>query len=164
MANVRPQVLGALRRPDTGEYLVQRLSGNGAGHFHRFVGGGIHPGETSDAAIERELREELDAAVTAGAVLCTVENLFSYAGESSHELIVVRGIAFDDQGLYDRERFRGVDAGGDVQYEAYWRSLDALREADAPFYPDGIGNLLARADGPTHHLVSPASADGETAD
>lgn len=41
MTDDRLVVLGAVRRPDTGEYLVQRLSGDGStetGHFHQFVG------------------------------------------------------------------------------------------------------------------------------
>ena len=164
--DIRAVALGGVRRPDTGEWLVQRLAGDAGGHFHRFVGGGVHPGETSAAAVEREFREELDARVVAGGTLWTVENLFTYAGEAHHELAVVREAAFGDDSLYDRERFAGVDTG-DVEYEAYWRSLADLRAAEAPFFPDGVGDLLAAASTAgsepdpgegADHLVSPDPA------
>ncbi|WP_435065188.1 NUDIX domain-containing protein [Halobaculum sp. EA56] len=159
MPDIRGVALGALRRPDTGAYLVQRLPGTDDTHFHRFIGGGIEPGEPSDAALEREFREELGAAVDAGPVVCTVENLFEYEGGSHHEFAVVREATFADDSLYDRDRFRGVDGEGDdrFEYEAYWRTLDALRAADAPFFPGGVADALA-AEGPVH-VVSPPETD-----
>lgn len=155
MSDIRAQVLGAPCRPDTGEFLVQRLSGEET-EFHRFVGGGIHRGERSSDAVEREFREELAVEVSAGPVLCTVENLFTDDGTHQHELVVVRDVAFEEPALYDRERFQGVDAGGDVEYEAYWRSLSTLESAEEPFYPAGIESVLAEANGQgVGHLVSP---------
>lgn len=165
--SIRGVVLGAVERPDTGAYLVQRLPGARDGlHFHRFVGGGIHPGEPSDAALEREFREELGVGVEAGPAVCTVENLFTHEGRSHHEFAVVREAGFADASLYDRERFSGVDTGG-VEYEAYWRSLADIRAADAPFFPDGVADLLAAHaddDGTTSgegvgHFVSPDPTD-----
>ncbi|WP_277554180.1 NUDIX domain-containing protein [Halobaculum limi] len=159
MTDIRGVVLGALRRPDTGEYLVQRLSGTDDTHFHRFIGGGIEPGEPSDAALEREFREELGVAVDAGPAFCTVENLFEFGGESHHEFAVVRAATFVDDVLYDRETFAGVDGadGERIEYEAYWRSLADLRAADAPFFPAGVADAVA-ADGHVH-VVSPQEAD-----
>ncbi|MFC7071132.1 NUDIX domain-containing protein [Halobaculum lipolyticum] len=166
MPDVRGVVLGAIHHPDTEEYLVQRLSGTDDGtHFHRFVGGGIEPGEPSDAALEREFREELGVAVDAGPAVCTVENLFELGGESHHEFAVVREASFADRSLYDRDSFTGVDGhdtGERVEYEAYWRSLAELRAADAPLFPAGVADALASDD---HvHLVSPSDADVETVD
>ncbi|QZP36839.1 NUDIX domain-containing protein [Halobaculum magnesiiphilum] len=157
MTDIRGVALGAFRRPDTDEYLVQRLPGTRDGHhFHRFIGGGIEPGESSDAALVREFREELGVAVEAGPAVCTVENLFEYDGVSHHEFAVVREARFADAALYDRERFHGSDDGG-IEYEAYWRSLADLRAADAPFFPVGVANALASDE---HvHVVSPHEAD-----
>jgi len=79
MSDIRGVALSALRHPDTGASLVQRLPGTRDGlHFHRFIGGGIHAGEPSDAALEREFREELGVAIEAGPAVCTVENRFEY--------------------------------------------------------------------------------------
>lgn len=160
MSEIRGIALGAIERPDTGEYLVQRLSGTDTTHFHRFIGGGIEPGELSDVALTREFDEELGLAVDAGPVVCTVENLFEFGGESHHEFAVVREATFADGSLYDRETFSGVDNtdrdGERVEYEAYWRSLDALRAADAPFFPAGVADAVA-ADGHSHLVSSPAA-------
>ena len=168
---IRGVALGAVRHPDTGAYLVQRLPGtHDRLHFHRFVGGGINPGEPSGAALEREFREGLDADVEAGAAVCTVENLFTYRGVSHHEFAVIREARFADDSLYDRDRFVGVDTG-DVEYEAYWRSLADLRAADTPFFPRGVADLIAPSEdaGETApgegvgHLLSPDPTEGDPA-
>ncbi|SHG39316.1 NUDIX domain-containing protein [Halobaculum gomorrense] len=166
MTDIRGAVLGAIRHPDTGEYLVQRLSGTDETHFHRFVGGGIEPGEPSDEALEREFAEELDVTVDAGSPVCTVENLFEFGGESHHEFAVVRAATFADRSLYDRETFSGVDnVDGDgerVEYEAYWRTLADLRDDDAPFFPAGVAEAVER-DGHAH-VVSTPDADRDAVD
>ncbi|MXR41913.1 NUDIX domain-containing protein [Halobaculum sp. WSA2] len=164
MSDIRGVALGAVRHPDSGAYLVQRLSGTDDTHFHRFIGGGIESGESSDAALEREFREELGVDIDAGSTVCTVENLFEFAGDSHHEFAVVREATFVDDSLYDRDSYRGVDGdGGDgdeesrIEYEAYWRTLAELRAADAPFFPAGVADAVA-SDGHTH-VVSPPEAD-----
>ncbi|ESP88000.1 NUDIX domain-containing protein [Candidatus Halobonum tyrrellensis] len=168
MSDIRGVALGAVEHPDTGAYLVQRLPGDRDGpHFHRFVGGGIHPGEPSGAALEREFREELGVTVEPGPAVCTVENLFTYEGVPHHEFAVVRVARFADASLYDRERFSGVDTGG-VEYEAYWRTLADLRDGEAPFFPEGVADPLAAHDADdaapgegVGHVVSPDPATDE---
>ena len=112
MPAIRANVLGALRRPDTHEFLVQRLPLPGEPiTARRFIGGGIEFGETSDDALEREFREELGVAVEAGPVVGTVENVYVWAGDPEHEFTVIREARFADRSLYDRETFRGVEDG-----------------------------------------------------
>lgn len=154
MTTIRAQVLGALRRPDTDEYLVQGLHLPGEPTVaRRFIGGGIRFGETSDDALEREFREELGVAVEAGPVVGTVENVYTWDGERAHELAVIRTGRFADESLYDRETFRGVDDGGAFEYEADWRLLADLLESPEPFYPEGVADLFGE-DGGVRHLVS----------
>ncbi|QLG60458.1 NUDIX domain-containing protein [Halorarum salinum] len=155
MSSVRATVLGALRRPDTDEYLVQTLPTPAEpGTARRFVGGGIEFGETSDEALEREFREELDVAVEAGPVLGTVENLYRWDGEAGHDLAVVREARFADASPYDRDAFHGVEDDGSFEYGAAWRSLDDLVDSPEPFYPRCVADLFG--DGGTGHLVSVA--------
>ena len=57
-----------------GAYLVQqRLPGKSRELLWEFPGGKRQPGETPEAALVREIREELDAAVTVGELLDDVE-------------------------------------------------------------------------------------------
>lgn len=139
MHGIRTTVLGIVRRDE--EYLVQRLTDAGGDPFHRPIGGGVEFGESSGRALEREFREELDVAVSAGSTLGTIENRFAWGGERKHEVVIVRTAAFEDDALSGREQFEGVDDGG-IEYEATWHTLDALRDAPAPLYPDGLVGLL----------------------
>lgn len=156
MQNATAKVLATLQRPDTDEFLVQRLDIAENEPFSRPIGGGVQRGETTAEALEREFREELDVAVEAGEICGTIENVFYWDGERESEIIVLREAAFTDPNLYERDHFDGIDAGGAVEYDASWRSLAELRADDDPLYPAGIDEIL---DGETSlrgrgHLVS----------
>ncbi|PSP55308.1 NUDIX hydrolase [Halobacteriales archaeon QS_1_67_19] len=154
MSEIQTTVLGVVRRDE--ESLVQRLIDPGGGSFYRPIGGGIEFRETSAEALEREFREELGARVSAGPVVGTMENLFAWDGTAEHELVVLRTAAFVDESLYDRDRFDGVDAGGDVEYEATWHTLAELAAASEPLYPAGLAELLRGETGAGRgHVVSP---------
>jgi len=154
MSDVAVTVLGIIRRKQ--EYLVQRLTDPGGETFHRPIGGGIEFGETSGTALEREFREELGLTVSVGRTVGTLENRFTWDGTPAHEVVVLREAEFADTAVYERDRFDGIDAGGAVEYEATWRSLDDLARAAEPLYPTGLVQLL-RGDGGTGngHLVDP---------
>lgn len=49
-------------------------------------GGGVEPGETSEAALVREMLEELGVGVRVGRLLWVVENHFTLKGERFHEI------------------------------------------------------------------------------
>lgn len=141
MSSLEVTVLGAIRRGD-GTLLVQRLTDPAEGPFHRPIGGGVEFGERSDDALEREFREELDLEIEAGDPLGTLENRFTFAGDPAHEVIIVRAARFVDDAVYERDHFDGVDAGGAIEYEAFWMAIDELRSASEPLYPEGFASLL----------------------
>jgi ADP-ribose pyrophosphatase YjhB (NUDIX family) len=154
MPEIRTVVLGILTRGE--EYLVQRLDLPESEPFHRPIGGGVEFGESSAEAIEREFREELDLAVRAGPAVGTVENRFRWDGDPKHEVGILRAVEFADPAVYDRERFSGVDDGGAVEYEATWHTVDDLRAAREPLYPEGLADLLAGEGGQGWgHLTEP---------
>jgi len=154
MTGIRTTVLGIVERDE--EYLVQRLFDPSGDPFHRPIGGGIEYGEESGRALEREFREELGVAVSAGPTIGTVENRFTWGGDPKHEFVVVRRAAFEDPDLYDRDRFEGVDGGGRIEYEAGWHALPDLASAPEPLYPDGLAGLLRGEAGTGRgHLADP---------
>lgn len=154
MSDIAVTVLGILQRDD--EYLLQRLTEPDGESFYRPIGGGVEFGERSADALEREFREELDCHITAGPTIGTLENRFEWVGEPAHELLIFRKAMFDDESLYDRERFDGIDAGGAVEYEATWKQLDELVAGSEPLYPPALPGLLRGDRGVGHgHVGDP---------
>jgi 8-oxo-dGTP pyrophosphatase MutT (NUDIX family) len=109
--------------------------------FHRPVGGGIHFGETSRAAMLRELDEELGRAVADLHLLGVLENLFVCEGEQGHEVVFVYDARFVDESLYKREHLDCEESCG-TPFHAVWRDLDDRADEAPPLYPDGLAELL----------------------
>ncbi|WP_285509769.1 NUDIX domain-containing protein [Actinokineospora sp. NBRC 105648] len=63
---------GLVRDPDGRLLLVQRANAPGAGRWS-LPGGKVEPGESDDAALRREVREETGLAVHVGRLVGTVE-------------------------------------------------------------------------------------------
>ncbi|MBC7782528.1 MAG: 8-oxo-dGTP diphosphatase MutT [Burkholderiales bacterium] len=58
--------------------ICQRKTDAVLGGYWEFPGGKIEPGETPAQAVIRELKEELDIVVTAGATLPTIEHTYDH--------------------------------------------------------------------------------------
>ncbi|HIK44474.1 MAG TPA: NUDIX hydrolase [Leptolyngbyaceae cyanobacterium M65_K2018_010] len=108
--------------------------------FARPLGGGIDFGETSAAAVVREIREELGAAITAVRLLGIVESIFDYEGKPGHEIVFVYDGRFVDESLYGQEELAVVE--GKRQFTAVWRSRQDLRAGPYPLVPEQIWDLL----------------------
>ncbi len=117
-------------------------------------GGRIQPLEFSEAALVREMREELGAAVRVERTLWVMENLFGYAeGKEVHEVCFYYLMALaDDDPLHDND----ADFDGDEDGERlifHWLPLSQL--ANAPFNPEMLKPLLQ--DIPEHPQVITAN-------
>lgn len=103
------------------------------------VGGRVEFGESSDRAVIREVREELDAEVTDLRLLGVLENLFTFDGDDAHEVVFVYDARFVDDTLYEDGPLIGVEA--DAKFTACW--VDPLMpDHGRPLYPDGLTDLL----------------------
>lgn len=112
--------------------------------FYRPLGGAIEFGETGAAAIARELAEELGAAVTNLHFLGALENIFTFNGQSGHEIVMVYDGAFADPTLYDQPFIEGVEDDG-VPFRAVWVPLAGCDDPLAPpVYPTGLLALLVK--------------------
>ena len=109
--------------------------------FYRPLGGAVEPGETSQAAIVREIREELGFEVVNLRLIGVLENLFTYEGEPSHEIVFVYDGEFVDRSVYNPPRLKGQEHDG-TPISAVWRRVDSF-DAYNRLVPEGLPSLLA---------------------
>jgi len=138
---IRTIVLAAIMRPDDQALLVFRgYDPSKAQTFFRPLGGGVEFGETSEAALRRELREELGVEVRPIRNLGVLESIFVYAGIQGHEIAIIWLTAFDDPALYALDRLPYVE--GATMDIAEWVQPSKLKAQGIPLYPDGLTELL----------------------
>lgn len=117
----------ALIDPDGRVLLAQRPEGKAMAGLWEFPGGKVHPGETPEAALMRELDEELGIATWES---CLAPLTFaSHAYEAFHLLMP----------LYACRKWDGIPQGREGQRLA-WARRDRLRDypmppADLPLLP-----------------------------
>lgn len=88
--------------------------------YHRFVGGSVNLGETTEAAVRREVREELAAEVELLHYLGAVESIFRIHGELGHEVAFVYAGRIDPP--VPREGGELVENDGE-RLPVMWRDL-----------------------------------------
>jgi ADP-ribose pyrophosphatase YjhB (NUDIX family) len=114
--------------------------------FYCPPGGRIEFGETSEAALRREMKEELAADIENPRLLGVLENLFTFDGEPGHEIVFVYDAQLADESLYNVSGFRGIESDGHT-FNAKWLDLDNIDADTPPVYPDGLLALLTRSEG-----------------
>jgi ADP-ribose pyrophosphatase YjhB (NUDIX family) len=119
------------RDPATGEVVAVPLAG------------GVEFGETGEAAIRRELLEEIGAEVASASFLGTLEDIFAWGGRERHEVFLVYDVRLADRGLYEREQLEVVEDDG-ASYPARWRPLSDFT-GGSRLVPDGLLDLVERA-------------------
>ncbi len=111
--------------------------------FFRPLGGGVEPGETSRAAVAREITEELGLQSAGFKLLGVLENIFTLDGLPKHEIVFVYDGRFVDESVYAREALEGHEANG-APLRAAWRALDSFDEQHR-LVPEGLRELLRGA-------------------
>ena len=109
--------------------------------FYRPPGGGIEFGESSEDALRREFREELDTEVTAVGYLGALENVFTFDGRPGHEILLVYRVELAADDRLAGETVAGTESDG-TPFVARWLPLDDVRGGSAILYPDGLLRLL----------------------
>lgn len=106
--------------------------------FLRAPGGGVEPGESADAAVRRELAEELGASVAGTELLGVIENIFDNEGQPGHEIAYVFAVRSPElDALAMQDRIHVLD--GDTAVG--WYRIDDLHPDVFPFYPPGALDL-----------------------
>lgn len=95
----------------------------------------------------REFREELDVTLTNGSCLGTYEGVFTYDGETGHEIWRVYEAAIEGNWPYERDRFEGREPELGETDEATWMAPDRLREGVTFYDPAILNDLTTSAEG-----------------
>ncbi len=114
-------------------------------NFYRPLGGSIQFGERGEAAVVREIREEIGAEACDLRYLGTIENIYTYRGAAGHELALVYDGRLADEALYRRPEIAGKEDNG-WPFKAVWKSLDDFQPDKPPLYPDGLLEFLQKRD------------------
>ncbi|MCB0212541.1 MAG: NUDIX domain-containing protein [Anaerolineae bacterium] len=110
--------------------------------FCRPLGGEIEFGEHSRDAIIREIKEELNAAITQVSLVGVLENRFIYEGWPGHEIVFVYDAQFLDKTLYQQKTLRGYEHGVGLHFQAEWRSLAEIEQSEVRLVPEALSTLL----------------------
>jgi 8-oxo-dGTP pyrophosphatase MutT (NUDIX family) len=109
--------------------------------YYRPLGGGIEFGESGEAAVRREIMEELHSEIVDLKHLGFLENIFIFNGKPGHEIVMIYDGALRESGLYDQAVIEVVEANGEI-VRAMWKHLDEFGEGKSILYPDGLLELL----------------------
>ena len=103
------EVVAALIRGGDRVLLCRRPEGKAQGGKWEFPGGKIEPGETGEAALRRECREELDVTLEVGRALADVRQ--EYPGRSVHLTLYEARIASGAPRMLEHSAIRWVSPG-----------------------------------------------------
>lgn len=111
--------------------------------FYRPLGGGIEFGETSMDTVCRELMEELNVEVERDSLmyLGTVENIFTFNGNSHHEIVLIYDGALTESELYGQDVIVGKEANGE-EIRAVWKDITDFGNGKEILYPTGLLEML----------------------
>jgi len=137
---IRPKAIGIFRRGSR-ILVCDMYDPTKEEHFYCPPGGGIEFQETSDTALRREIKEELNAEIEHLRLLRILENIFTSDGKRGHEIVFVYAADLQDRALYEVSQIQGVESSG-VPFDAVWLDLDTLGAGTPPLYPDGLLELL----------------------
>jgi ADP-ribose pyrophosphatase YjhB (NUDIX family) len=101
--------------------------------YLRLLGGHVEFGERSDAALIREIHEEIEADCRIISLLEVVENSFVHEGEPGQEVVFLYAAELTDPDFYTRERIRMNEA--DPNKIAIWTPIAELLEGRVFLYP-----------------------------
>ena len=109
--------------------------------FYRAIGGGIEFGESAEAALRREFREELDCELDEVKLLGVIENIFEYEGLPGHEIAHVFAVGSSVLSAVPLDaELHILDEGSPV----HWIAISELRDRTRPLFPDGAADYLVR--------------------
>lgn len=128
---IRPIVLGLVK--NDGKLLVSRFYDKQKNQeFFRCLGGGIEFLETSEDALKREFKEEINVSIKIGKYLGISENIFHYKGKDAHELVFFYEAYIDSKDY--KEQYNVIDDNSEL--EAIWIDIEKFKSNQFVLYPE----------------------------
>lgn len=109
--------------------------------FYRPLGGAVEFSEPVEAALRREIGEEMGEEIAHLRQLGVLENIFMYEGEPGHEIVFVYDADFKDSSVYTRKDLKASEDDGS-EFKLRWLQISTLTQLKYPLYPDGITQLI----------------------
>src|SRR4051812_26898113 len=119
-------------------------------------GGGVEFGEDTASALRREMREELNTEIKEPVLAGVLENRFTFAGKTAHEIVFVYEAEFPDPSRYQVERFEITECDG-AKFLATWVDFTGADPHAPPICPEG---LIAMVRKKLDHSAVPISPVG----
>ena len=134
---IRPVVLGISKKNN--KILVSQGYDKKTGQtFYRCLGGGIEFLETSQEALKREYKEELNIDIEVGEFCGIAENIFEFEGNKAHELILFYYIKIKESDF--KEEYHMLEDGG--ENDAFWIDIEDFKSNNKILYPQQIFKYL----------------------
>ena len=131
-----------------GKVLLQKVVKDG---YWFLPGGRAEFQETAEETLRREMREELQTAITVERLLWVVENFFEHSGKAFHELGLYFLMSFPKASpvLHADHTFFVEEASKDFIFQ--WQPLESLKEL--LLYPSFLQSALQELPPGAEHIV-----------
>lgn len=137
---IRPLVICIFQKDDT-ILVAEGYDSVKGDYFYRPIGGGIEFGESSSEALIREMQEEIEAEIQDIEYLGTIENIFTFDGETGHEIVQVYDAKFVDAAFYEKRSFIGREDNGG-SYKAMWIPISDFQDGQFRLVPGELIDLI----------------------